>query len=53
MIWTLLVLSGGAFYVVLRGSTAFITEFDAMSYHLPKAVVMLKSGTIPFVNAGD
>jgi len=52
-VWTGLVLLAGAAYLVLRGSLAMIAEFDAVSYHLPKAVEILKSGTIPFVNAGD
>jgi len=40
-------------YLFLRGSVAFVAEFDAVSYHLPKAVEVLKARTIPFIPSND
>lgn len=40
-------------YVVVRGTVLPIAEFDALSYHFPRAVEVLRSHTVPHIPAGD
>ena len=40
-------------YVIVRGSVMAVEEFDALSYHLPKAVEIMRAQTIPFIPSGD
>lgn len=40
-------------YIIVRGSLVPPLEFDALSYHLPKAVEIMRAGRIPHIPSGD
>lgn len=46
-------LSLAVFYMVLRGLILPVGEFDALSYHFPRAVEVLRAHRVPFIPAGD
>lgn len=42
-----------ALYMLLRGTLLPVGEFDALSYHYPRAVEVLRAQRVPFIPAGD
>jgi len=42
-----------ALYVIFRGSVVPAMEFDALTYHFPRAVEILRAHTIPVIPSGD
>lgn len=49
----LLALGSATLYLVFRGSLVFVQEYDALTYHFPKAVEILRAHTIPRIPSGD
>lgn len=40
-------------YVAVRGSVIWVGEYDALTYHFPKAVEIIRAHTIPYIPSGD
>lgn len=40
-------------YVAIRGSLIWVAEYDALTYHFPKAVEIIRAHGIPHIPSGD